>query len=135
VLVALGGLTAWTVATDASQSDRKNSAIAVGVVYGLPGLLMAVTGGAIWFASKGKARGLEDTLMPVARTPPDRAAYYPPPWPAPTWSPPTPAPPGSKPPIRLEAEPIPPPAPPPQADPPSFTPAPPAPESAPELAP
>jgi hypothetical protein len=130
-LVGFAGLITWAVATDNSQSQsgRRSAAIAVGTVYGLPGLLMAVAGGSIWMSSKDKARALEETPLPIARMPPERPAYAPP-W-VPPWPPAAPAPLVSKPPLQLEAEPIParaaPPAAAPQSDPPSFRPAPPAP--------
>jgi hypothetical protein len=133
VLVGVAGLIAWAVATDhsQSQSDRNSAAIAVGTIYGLPSLVMAVTGGSIWLSSKEKARALEEAPMPIARTPPPDRPTYAPPWAAPPWPPTAPATSVPKAPLRLEAEPIPargvPPADPPQSDPPSFRPAPPAP--------
>jgi hypothetical protein len=138
-LAGFAGLIAWAAATDhsQSQSDRRNAAIVVSTVYGLPGLLMAVAGGSIWFSSKEKARALEEAPMPLATTPPPDRPAYPSPWAAPTWPPAAPATSAPKTPIRRDAEPMPPQAEPPaapsQSDPPSFRPAPPAP--APEPAP
>ncbi len=137
VLLGLAGLTASVAATDRNTSDARGTAIAVGVIYGLPGLLMAVTGGSIWLSSKSKARALEEAPLPVVGAPPDRPAYAPP-WAAPTWPPGAPATSVPRTPLRLEAEPIParaePPGAPAQPDPPPpFRPAPPA--AAPEPAP
>jgi hypothetical protein len=132
-LMGIAGLAAWSIATERSQADRRDGVIAVSIGYGLPGLLMAVYGGSVWYSSKNKARACEEAPMPVVATPPDRPAY-PPPWAAPTWSPVAPTSPVPKPPIRREAEPMPPPTEPPvapQSDSPSFRPAPPAPESEP----
>jgi hypothetical protein len=135
-LLGFAGLISYVAATDTGGgASSRDTAITVGVIYGLPGLLMAVAGGSIWLSSRDKARACEEALLPVGRPPPDVPAY-PPPWAAPQWPPPPNS--GSKPPIRLEAEPIPAPAPPaapPPPAPPSFRPAPPAPESAPEPAP
>ena len=131
VLMGIAGLTAYAAETDKSGSDSRNAAIAVGVVYGLPGLLMAVTGGAIWLSSKDKAKACEESTLPLGRMPPDVPAY-PPPWATPRWPPAATS--GSKPPIQLEAEPMPAPAPtaaPPPSYPPTFRPAPPPPEPAP----
>jgi len=142
-LLGIAGLGAWSIAKDGSQADSKNAATAIGVVYGLPGLLMAVVGGSIWLSSKSNAKACEESPSLGRGRPFDRPAYVPPGWGAPTWPPPPPPGSTSKPPIRLEAEPMAPaapPAPPPQADPPapsdqpSFRPAPlaPAPEPAPQ---
>jgi hypothetical protein len=136
-LLGFAGLISYVAATEnGGGPSSRDTAITVGVVYGLPGLLMAVAGGSIWLSSKDKARACEESPLPVGRPPADLPAY-PPAWARPPWPPAAPPTAGSKPPIRLEAEPVParaePPAAPPESDSPSFRPAPPAP--APEPAP
>ena len=83
--VALMALAAVAVGSVVSESqgdvNSTGTAVTVGLVYGLPGLVMAAWGGANWLSSTSKARALEISPRPSPLLAPPDQPYPPPPGP------------------------------------------------------
>ena len=115
VLIGIAAIATVSILSEADVSEQEQqTATAVSMVYGLPGLAMLIGGGVTYIGSKSRASAFETGRFPAQSRPPQvqPAPAVPPPWPPPAASPP-PA--------------VTPPAPaPPPADEPQVVPAPPA---------
>ena len=101
VLTAIGALVAISIMNDGTPSmpaDR-DDATAIGMVYGVPGVVMMALGGVAYITSKSRASAFEAGRFPtLSRPPPVRhLPPLPPPPPAPAPAPPAPAPPSPPP--------------------------------------